>query len=136
MATNFSSSTLWGTSPPSQVTSGESTYVNWPVKALATPSLSLLDASVDNHYEFDTTQSPNETGLQDSTLHTATFIPPTTTRAVDLSTDSSGPGPGRHRKVGPIPARSENIEARVQAMKEEFQEYRKRRARGLLESAC
>ena len=63
------------------------------------------------------------------------FISPTT-RAVDLSADSSGPGPGRHRKVGSIPARSDNIEARVQAMKEEFQEYRKRRARGLLESAC
>ncbi|XP_032791333.2 protein turtle isoform X2 [Daphnia magna] len=131
-----SSTALWGMSPHSQVTSGESTYVNWPVKGLATASFSLLDASVDNHYEFDTTQSPNETGQQDSTLHSATFISPPTGKSVDVPADSSGPGPGRHRKAGPISARSENIEARVQAMKEEFQEYRKRRARGLLESAC
>lgn len=132
-----SSSALWPTSLSAAgvTSSGESTYVNWPVKAVAAPALSLLDASVDNHYEFDTTQSPNETG-QDPTLPTATFIPSSTTRNVVLAADPSGPGPGRHRKAGSVPVRSENIEARVQAMKEEFQEYRKRRARGLLESAC
>lgn len=133
MVTTDSSSALWATSA---LTSAEITYVNWPVKALAPPALSLLDASVDNHYEFDTTQSPNETGQDPTALPTATFIPQTMTRNVVLAADSSGPGPGRHRKAGPVPPRSENIEARVQAMKEEFQEYRKRRARGLLESAC
>ena len=136
MVVDSSSSSLWAGAVPS----AESTYVNWPVKPpVATgPAISLLDASVDNHYEFDTTQSPNETGGQDptpTTLSTPTFVP--SARAVILATDSSGPGPGRHRKTGSAaPVRSENIEARVQAMKEEFQEYRKRRARGLLESAC
>ena len=146
MVTDSSSSAMWGSSLSGPTGApGESTYVNWPVKAAAPPvvALSLLDASVDNHYEFDTTQSPNETGQQDptttttTTLSTATYIPAATTRTVVLAADPSGPGPGRHRKIGSTPAaRSENIEARVQAMKEEFQEYRKRRARGLLESAC
>ena len=124
----------------------ESHYVNWPVKSTypVPPVLSLLDASVDNHYEFDTTHSPNETAHEPS----LTFIPSpatatatataaaTATATATVVADSSGPGPGRHRKVAGGAARSENIEARVQAMKQEFQEYRKRRARGLLESAC
>jgi hypothetical protein len=113
----------------------ESTYVNWPIKGVTPPSHLLLDASVDNHYEFDTTQSP--TGQESSSVNATYFpgsIPSTiTTRSSVLVTDSATAN--RNKKL-PTQVRSENIEARVQAMKEEFQEYRKRRARGLLESAC
>jgi len=115
----------------------DSTYVNWPVAAATS---SLLDASVDNHYEFDTTQSPNETGQDPppSASIDQGFIPSTSGRAgVETVMDPTFTGTaGRHRKTSSTPGRPENIEARVQAMKEEFQEYRKRRARGLLESAC
>ena len=114
----------------------ESIYVNWPIKGVTPPSHLLLDASVDNHYEFDTTQSP--TGHESSSVNATYFpgnIPSTiTTRSGVLVTDSATAN--RNKKIPTRPDRSENIEARVQAMKEEFQEYRKRRARGLLESAC
>lgn len=144
------SSALWSRSPPLPVRSPlrlpDSTYVNWPVKPAATPAASsLLDASVDNHYEFDTTQSPNESGQDPAPAVSTTMMASTSRAAMDPMTDPSydqgssvGGAGSRHRKVlGPTPAgRPENIEARVQAMKEEFQEYRKRRARGLLESAC
>ena len=93
--------------------------------------LSSLDASVDVHYEFDATASPNETGLEPPSL---TFLTSSGPTAIDL-TDSASKQP--QPPPPPTPPRSgDTIEARVQAMKQEFQEYRKRRARGLLESAC
>lgn len=112
-----------------------STYVNWPparalesvesinLAAAPAPALSsLLDASVDNHYEFDTTQSPNETGPQEQQPATSTtFIP-------------------SHRKFGPLPTPAQpNIEERVAAMRAEFHAARaaaKRARDALLESAC
>ena len=132
----------WSPPPPLSGSSAralEAHYVNWPVSG-KTPAQSqklpvrnsLLDASVDNHYEFDTTQSPNETGPDAS----ASLISTATASSVPVAPipPPAPPVPPVRRK--PVAARYENIEARVQAMKEEFQEYRKRRARGLLESAC
>ena len=123
-----SAPTFWKTRSSTSVRPIESTYVNWPVKGVVSPSHLLLDASVDNHYEFDTTQSP----IGQESSH-ATYIPSSqASRPLVLVTDSSA---SKTKKIQSH-AKSENIEARVQAMKEEFQEYRKRRARGLLESAC
>lgn len=140
-----STSSVQWTSPAIPARSAlESHYVNWPVKKSASAAapppplpvrLSLLDASVDNHYEFDTTQSPNETGLITTATAagpSAVLVPPP---LAGRDTDPAGASQ-RRAVVGKLTARYENIEARVQAMKEEFQEYRKRRARGLLESAC
>ena len=68
------------------VTGVESHYVNWPVDAAARPlppapaRLSLLDASVDNHYEFDTTLSPNETGADQHHTGTVSLITTATAR--------------------------------------------------------
>ena len=88
-----------------------------------------LDASIDDHYEFDTvfaaTPSPSTPrqrlgsgGISDSEIYSASFYPPRAKR----------------------PSKYDNIEARVQAMKEEFHEFRKRQAKRRrseeLESAC
>ncbi|XP_069675343.1 protein turtle isoform X5 [Periplaneta americana] len=100
-----------------------------------------LDASVDDHYEFDTvfaaTPTPStptgvrtapprqrlgsggeDRGISDSEIYSASFYPPRPKR----------------------PSKYDNIEARVQAMKEEFHEFRKRQAKRRrseeLESAC
>ncbi|KAL1506832.1 hypothetical protein ABEB36_006122 [Hypothenemus hampei] len=79
--------------------------------------------SVDGHYEFDPS-SP-----------TPTPSTPTGSRDIDL-----GDSGHVQRKSFPIRSRYDNIDARVQAMKEEFNEFRKRQAsrrRGHeLESAC
>ena len=110
-------------------------YVNWPpVKSVVTPALSLLDASVDVHYEFDATASPNETGHDPPPL---SFL--TSSSAIDVtdSTTTTATPPTTTFKPATLPRpNGDTIEARVQAMKQEFHEYRKRRARGLLESAC
>lgn len=93
-----------------------------------------LDASVDDHYEFDTIfagtpspstprmteQEPSGEGrvISDSEIYAASFYP------------------SRPKRL----SKYENIEARVQAMKEEFHEFRKRQANRRrseeLESAC
>ncbi|PSN50340.1 hypothetical protein C0J52_07601 [Blattella germanica] len=92
-----------------------------------------LDASVDDHYEFDTAfaatptpstptallrQRPGSGGISDSEIYSASFYPLRAKR----------------------PSKYDNIEARVQAMKEEFHEFRKRQAKRRrseeLESAC
>ncbi|XP_066142641.1 protein turtle isoform X2 [Euwallacea fornicatus] len=75
--------------------------------------------SVDGHYEFD------------PSTPTPTPSTPTGSRDIDL-VDSI------QRKSFPIRSRYDNIDARVQAMKEEFNEFRKRQAsrRRELESAC
>lgn len=94
-------------------------YENWPVRAALSP---ILDASVDTHYEFDATLSLTETGEPASLGSSCRHADVAASRArKPLSAHTSLPG---------------NIDARVQAMKQEFHEYRKRRARDFLESAC
>lgn len=81
--------------------------------------------SVDGHYEFD------------PSTPTPTPSTPTGSRDVDLET---GPGPPVRKGYSTIRSRYDNIDARVQAMKEEFNEFRKRQANRRrsheLESAC
>lgn len=81
--------------------------------------------SVDGHYEFDPS--------------TPTPTPSTPTGSRDIDMVDAGAGP-LQRKSFPLRSRYDNIDARVQAMKEEFNEFRKRQAsrrRGQeLESAC
>ena len=89
-------------------------YENWPLRSALTP---ILDASVDTHYEFDATLSLTETGEP-------------------ASLGSYRNSDSRSRKAVAATSLPGNIDARVQAMKEEFQAYRKRRARDFLESAC
>ncbi|XP_063222790.1 protein turtle isoform X3 [Bacillus rossius redtenbacheri] len=84
-----------------------------------------LDISVDAHYEFDP------------------VFPPTPVRR---HADDRGISDSEVYSTSPLPARTkhlskyDNIEARVQAMKEEFHEFRKRQAKRRrseeLESAC
>lgn len=96
-------------------------YENLPLRFPATALSPILDASVDTHYEFDATLSLTETAPEASIA----------------SANVLGAGPIRARKaVTTQHALPGNIDARVQAMKQEFQEYRKRRARDFLESAC
>ncbi|CAH1159818.1 unnamed protein product [Phaedon cochleariae] len=82
--------------------------------------------SVDGHYEFDPS--------------TPTPTPSTPTGSRDVDVDTSGPGPPQRKVLGGIRSRYDNIDARVQAMKEEFNEFRKRQANRKrsheLESAC
>ncbi|KAJ8895882.1 hypothetical protein PR048_001222 [Dryococelus australis] len=84
-----------------------------------------LDISVDGHYEFDPIfpltplgRHPDDRGISDSEVY------------------STSPFPTRTKR----PSKYDNIEARVQAMKEEFHEFRKRQAKRRrseeLESAC
>jgi len=100
-----------------------------------------VDTSVDGHYEFDAifaaTPTPStptgvrtalpqqrlgsggeDRGISDSEIYSTSFYPTRPKR----------------------PSKYENIEARVQAMKEEFHEFRKRQAKRRrseeLESAC
>ncbi|KAE8748422.1 hypothetical protein FOCC_FOCC004854 [Frankliniella occidentalis] len=90
------------------------------------------DVSVDGHYEFDAvfvgTPTRDERGLSDSetTFHAAQD------EAASQSSDSFSRGRERVKHV--------NIEARVQAMKEEFAAFRQRQARRRrspqLESVC
>ncbi|KAK3923148.1 Protein turtle [Frankliniella fusca] len=91
------------------------------------------DVSVDGHYEFDAvfvgTPTRDERGLSDS----ETTFPAVLDEDVSQSSDSFTQR-GRER------AKHENIEARVQAMKEEFAAFRQRQARRRrspqLESVC
>nr|CAI5822777.1 unnamed protein product [Callosobruchus analis]CAI5840318.1 unnamed protein product [Callosobruchus analis] len=82
--------------------------------------------SVDGHYEFD------------PSTPTPTPSTPTGSRDVELETGAV-PGPQRKSYIG-LRGRYDNIDARVQAMKEEFNEFRKRQANRRrsreLESAC
>ncbi|XP_072393694.1 protein turtle isoform X3 [Diabrotica undecimpunctata] len=82
--------------------------------------------SVDGHYEFDPS--------------TPTPTPSTPTGSRDIDLDTSGPGPPMRKSYGIIRSRYDNIDARVQAMKEEFNEFRKRQANRKrsqeLESVC
>ncbi|XP_057659538.1 protein turtle isoform X3 [Diorhabda carinulata] len=82
--------------------------------------------SVDGHYEFDPS--------------TPTPTPSTPTGSRDIDLDTTGPGPPQRKSYGIIRSRYDNIDARVQAMKQEFNEFRKRQASRRrsqeLESAC
>lgn len=128
------SSSAW-TCSPRRSSAMEAHYVNWPPKVSTPSALSILDASVDNHYEFDTTLSPDENRTDSSSAnYIANGVAVVSERPVVVDVGSAGSVlTSRHKRTT---ARYENIEARVQAMKEEFHEYRKRRARGMLESAC
>lgn len=89
------------------------------------------DVSVDGHYEFDAvfvgTPTRDERGLSDS----ETMFPTTLDEDADVSQSSDS----FSRR-----AKQQDIEARVQAMKEEFAAFRQRQARRrrspLLESVC
>ncbi|XP_076274406.1 protein turtle-like isoform X2 [Rhynchophorus ferrugineus] len=104
---------------------------HWLELASSSPSASehlnkAVDAgSVDGHYEFDPS--------------TPTPTPSTPTGSRDVDLGEAGPGPPQ-RKGFPLRSRYDNIDARVQAMKEEFNEFRKRQASRRrsheLESAC
>ncbi|XP_060532041.1 protein turtle isoform X2 [Cylas formicarius] len=103
---------------------------HWLELASSSPSASeylhkAVDVgSVDGHYEFD------------PSTPTPTPSTPTGSRDIDLDT---GLGPPQ-RKSFALRSRYDNIDARVQAMKEEFNEFRKRQANRRrsheLESAC
>ncbi|XP_030745783.1 protein turtle isoform X3 [Sitophilus oryzae] len=104
---------------------------HWLELASSSPSASdhlhkAVDVgSVDGHYEFDPS--------------TPTPTPSTPTGSRDVDVVDGGPGPPQ-RKVFALRSRYDNIDARVQAMKEEFNEFRKRQASRRrsheLESAC
>ncbi|XP_065332558.1 protein turtle isoform X2 [Cloeon dipterum] len=103
----------------------------WPPPPYESPtSAAGRDASVDDHYEFDAdlntpVPTPSPGGPSDAYN---TFL---STTSLSLTGSSSA-------------AKHQDIEARVQAMKQEFQEYRERQARRRnksqqqqqLESAC
>lgn len=105
---------------------------HWLELASSSPSASdhlhkAVDVgSVDGHYEFDPS--------------TPTPTPSTPTGSRDIDLDTTGPGPPQRKSYGGIRSRYDNIDARVQAMKEEFNEFRKRQANRrrshVLESAC
>ncbi|XP_018573368.1 protein turtle isoform X3 [Anoplophora glabripennis] len=105
---------------------------HWLELASSSPSASdhlhkAVDVgSVDGHYEFDPS--------------TPTPTPSTPTGSRDVDLDSAGPGLSQRKSYGGIRSRYDNIDARVQAMKEEFNEFRKRQANRRrsheLESAC
>ncbi|XP_044748189.1 protein turtle isoform X3 [Coccinella septempunctata] len=101
----------------------------WLEMASSSPSTSepfhkAVDVgSVDGHYEFD------------PSTPTPTPSTPIGSRDIDLEPVSS------RRSFGTMRSRYDNIDARVQAMKEEFNEFRKRQAKRQrvvheLESAC
>lgn len=104
---------------------------HWLELASSSPSASdhlhkAVDVgSVDGHYEFD------------PSTPTPTPSTPTGSRDVELDT---GPGPPTRKSYSTLRSRYDNIDARVQAMKEEFNEFRKRQANRRrsheLESAC
>ncbi|XP_074039416.1 protein turtle isoform X4 [Leptinotarsa decemlineata] len=105
---------------------------HWLELASSSPSASdhlhkAVDVgSVDGHYEFDPS--------------TPTPTPSTPTGSRDVDLDTSGPGPPQRKSYGSIRSRYDNIDARVQAMKQEFNEFRKRQANRKrsheLESVC
>lgn len=82
--------------------------------------------SVDGHYEFDPS--------------TPTPTPSTPTGSKDMELDTSIGLSSQRKGYGGVRSRYDNIDARVQAMKEEFNEFRKRQANRKkshdLESAC
>ncbi|CAD7079244.1 unnamed protein product [Hermetia illucens] len=100
------------------------------------PQKGLDVGSVDCHYEFDpstpTPSASTPTGAPRDDLH---VDPQPTTSQFHTIGPTTGTGSRKSR-----PSRYDNIEARVQAMKEEFYAYRKRqamrRAGVELESAC
>ncbi|XP_050308030.1 protein turtle isoform X4 [Anthonomus grandis grandis] len=103
---------------------------HWLELASSSPSASdhlhkAVDVgSVDGHYEFD------------PSTPTPTPSTPTGSRDVDVVDGGSGP----QRKGFLLRSRYDNIDARVQAMKEEFNEFRKRQANRrrshVLETVC
>lgn len=114
--------------PPSTLPPPPPIVGHWLELASSSPSTSeqihkAVDVgSVDGHYEFD------------PSTPTPTPSTPTGSRDVDLET-----GPPR-KSYGTLRSRYDNIDARVQAMKAEFNEFRKRQAKRRrsheLESAC
>ncbi|XP_050688156.1 protein turtle-like isoform X4 [Eriocheir sinensis] len=92
------------------------------------PPQQPLDVSVDDHYEFDTVLSP--TPGEDSAAEWSRTRVPSGERGLS---DSEIYGSGGRR-------RHQSMEARVAAMKQEFNEYRKRQARRRrsreMESVC
>ncbi|XP_068907487.1 protein turtle isoform X7 [Tenebrio molitor] len=114
--------------PPSALPPPPPLVGHWLELASSSPSTSdqlhkAVDVgSVDGHYEFD------------PSTPTPTPSTPTGSRDVELDT-----GPTR-KSYGTLRSRYDNIDARVQAMKEEFNEFRKRQAKRRrsheLESAC
>ncbi|EFA02573.2 Protein turtle-like Protein [Tribolium castaneum] len=113
--------------PPSALPPPPPLVGHWLELASSSPSTSdqlhkAVDVgSVDGHYEFD------------PSTPTPTPSTPTGSRDVDLET-------GTRKSYGTLRSRYDNIDARVQAMKEEFNEFRKRQAKRRrsheLESAC
>ncbi|XP_044255880.1 protein turtle isoform X1 [Tribolium madens] len=113
--------------PPSALPPPPPLVGHWMELASSSPSTSdqlhkAVDVgSVDGHYEFD------------PSTPTPTPSTPTGSRDVDLET-------GTRKGYGTLRSRYDNIDARVQAMKEEFNEFRKRQAKRRrsheLESAC
>ncbi|XP_048516983.1 protein turtle isoform X4 [Dendroctonus ponderosae] len=117
--------------PPPQLPPPPPLMRHWLELASSSPSASdhlhkAVDVgSVDGHYEFDPS--------------TPTPTPSTPTGSRDVDVVDAGPGQPQ-RKSFPLRCRYDNIDARVQAMKEEFNEFRKRQANRRksyeLESAC
>lgn len=110
--------------PPSALPPPPPLVGHWLELASSSPSTSEHKAvdvgSVDGHYEFDPS--------------TPTPTPSTPTGSRDVDIEATGT---LRKSYGTLRNRYDNIDARVQAMKEEFNEFRKRQAkRRELESAC
>lgn len=93
---------------------------------IASDSKAVDVGSVDLHYEFDQTPTPSASTPTRGTQDDIMIMPrdlaaPSLTSAI-LQTHSLQPY--QRKRV----SKYDNIEARVQAMKEEFHEYRKRQA--------
>ncbi|KAJ8951742.1 hypothetical protein NQ318_012593 [Aromia moschata] len=112
--------------PPYRPPPPPPSYVLPPPPPPPSRTLAVDVGSVDGHYEFDPS--------------TPTPTPSTPTGSRDVDLDTAGPGPMQRKSYSGIRSRYDNIDARVQAMKEEFNEFRKRQANRRrsheLESAC
>lgn len=93
---------------------------------IASDSKAVDVGSVDLHYEFDQTPTPSAStptrGTQDDILIMPRDLTTTPLTSALLQTHSLQPYQRKRM------SKYDNIEARVQAMKEEFHEYRKRQA--------
>lgn len=93
---------------------------------IASDSKAVDVGSVDLHYEFDQTPTPSAStptrGTQDDILIMSRDLTATPFTSALLQTHSLQPY--QRKRI----SKYDNIEARVQAMKEEFHEYRKRQA--------
>lgn len=97
-----------------------------PDTPMASETKAVDVGSVDLHYEFDQTPTPSAStptrGTQDDIMIMSRELNTTPFTSALLQTHSLQPY--QRKRV----SKYDNIEARVQAMKEEFHEYRKRQA--------